>query len=111
MERGIMNFKKSNEWLERAKKVIPFPYNQTFSKGPEHYVQGASPVFASRGRGPYVYDVDDNRYIDLVMGLMPLVLGYVDVAKDFSFAVYNFDSLHLGPLPMFEVPVYAPVYS
>jgi len=71
-----MDFKKSQEWLERAKKVIPYPYNQTFSKGIEHYVQGASPVFAKYGKGPYLYDADGNKYIDLVMGLMPLVLGY-----------------------------------
>jgi hypothetical protein len=35
MERGMMNFKKSQEWLERAKKVIPYPYNQTFGASEE----------------------------------------------------------------------------
>jgi glutamate-1-semialdehyde 2,1-aminomutase/spore coat polysaccharide biosynthesis protein SpsF len=36
-------------------------------------------VFAEYGQGPYLFDIDMNRYIDLVMGLMPLVLGYVDI--------------------------------
>ena len=81
-----MNFKKSYEWLERAQKVIPFPWNQTFSKGIAQYVKGASPVFAEYGDGAYLYDVDGNRYLDLVMGLMPAILGYKDVLS-FGFSM------------------------
>jgi len=84
-----MKFEKSQEWLERAKKVIPYPYTQTFSKGPAMYVQGQSPIFASHGAGCYLYDVDNNRYIDMVMGLMPLILGYVDILKENGMPLFS----------------------
>ena len=91
-----MKFKKSQQWLDRAKEVIPFPYNQTFSKGPAHYVQGVSPVFVGFAYGPYLYDVDSNGYIDLVMGLMPLILGYVDLQP--------WKKLALSPSPVYSLP-------
>jgi len=81
-EESSMNFKHSQQWLERGKEVIPYPYNQTFSKSIDMYVQGVSPIFAKWGKGPYLYDVDDNRFLDLVMGLGPLILGYKHVLTE-----------------------------
>ncbi len=92
----MRGFKKSQGWLERAKKVIPFPYNQTFSKGPAQYVEGMSPVFADSGHGCYLYDVDGNGYIDLVMGLMPLILGYQNMKP--------WERFSLNPLPIYSLP-------
>jgi glutamate-1-semialdehyde aminotransferase/spore coat polysaccharide biosynthesis protein SpsF (cytidylyltransferase family) len=66
---------KSQEWLERAKQVIP-GCAQTFSKGYTQYVQGVAPVFLQRGKGCRVWDVDGNEYIDYVQGLLPNILGY-----------------------------------
>jgi glutamate-1-semialdehyde 2,1-aminomutase/spore coat polysaccharide biosynthesis protein SpsF len=66
---------KSQEWLVRAKKVIP-GCAQTFSKGYTQYVQGAAPLFLERGQGCRVRDVDGNEYIDYVQGLLPNILGY-----------------------------------
>jgi glutamate-1-semialdehyde 2,1-aminomutase len=37
---------------------------------------GGSPLFFSRGKGPYLFDVDGNRYIDLVGSWGPLILGH-----------------------------------
>lgn len=85
----MKEFKRSQEWLERAKEVIPFPYNQTFSKGPSQYVQGVSPVFVDWGSGCYLYDVDGNKYIDLVMGLMPLILGYTWFDRGRHYPIYS----------------------
>jgi glutamate-1-semialdehyde 2,1-aminomutase len=34
------------------------------------------PVFADRAEGPYVWDVDGNRYVDLVLGFGGIVLGH-----------------------------------
>jgi glutamate-1-semialdehyde aminotransferase/spore coat polysaccharide biosynthesis protein SpsF (cytidylyltransferase family) len=65
----------SREYLERARKVIP-SCTQTFSKGPDQFVQGVSPIFLSRGQGSHVWDVDDNEFIDYVGALGPVVLGY-----------------------------------
>ena len=37
---------------------------------------GGSPVFFDRGEGPYLFDVDGKRYIDLVGSWGPLILGH-----------------------------------
>ncbi len=37
---------------------------------------GGDPLFIARGEGPYLYDVDDNRYVDYVMSWGPLLLGH-----------------------------------
>jgi len=37
---------------------------------------GGQPLFIARGKGPYLYDVDGNRYIDYVLSWGPLVLGH-----------------------------------
>lgn len=37
---------------------------------------GGTPVFLSRGSGAYVWDADDNRYIDFVGSWGPLILGH-----------------------------------
>lgn len=68
---------KSNEIYERAKKIIPAG-TQTFSKGVTQFVEGFAPKYLKRGKGAYVWDVDDNRYLDYIMGCHPLILGYAD---------------------------------
>ena len=37
---------------------------------------GGQPLFIERGQGPYLYDVDGNRYIDYVLSWGPLILGH-----------------------------------
>jgi len=37
---------------------------------------GGTPIFFARGKGPYLIDVDGNRYIDLVGSWGPLILGH-----------------------------------
>jgi len=36
------------------------------------------PVFAERAQGPYVWDVDGNRYVDFVLAFGAIVLGHAD---------------------------------
>lgn len=69
------SLRKSFEYLARAEKIIPAG-TQTFSKGPTQYVQGVAPVYLQSGQGSHVLDVDGNDYIDYVMGLGPITLGY-----------------------------------
>ena len=40
---------------------------------------GGTPIFFSRGKGPYLIDVDGNRYIDLVGSWGPLILGHLNL--------------------------------
>jgi glutamate-1-semialdehyde 2,1-aminomutase/spore coat polysaccharide biosynthesis protein SpsF len=67
----------SQRMLDRAERVIPLG-SQTFSKSKIQLPQGASPLFVTHGDGGRVFDVDGNEYVDLIMALMPNVLGYRD---------------------------------
>ncbi len=40
------------------------------------FVEGAYPVFLERGRGCRVWDVDGNEYVDYILGLASITLGY-----------------------------------
>lgn len=70
-------FDKSNKHLVRAEKTIPLG-SQTFSKSRTQYPVGISPLFASKVNGPHLWDVDGNKYIDLVSSLASITLGYND---------------------------------
>ncbi len=74
-------FTESNRLFEVASRDIPLA-SQTFSKSAMQYVRGASPLFLDRGNGCRVWDVDGNEYIDFVLGLLPVVLGYRDPDVD-----------------------------
>ena len=41
---------------------------------------GGDPLFIMRGEGPYLYDVDGNRYVDYVLSWGPLILGHAHPA-------------------------------
>ncbi len=41
---------------------------------------GGDPVFMASGRGPYLTDVDGNRYVDLVCSWGPMILGHAHPA-------------------------------
>jgi len=66
---------KSEEYWARAKKIIPAG-TQTFSKGPTQFVQGVAPIYLQSGKGSHAFDVDGNEYIDYVMALGAISLGY-----------------------------------
>ena len=52
---------------------------------------GGQPIFIQRGEGPYLIDVDGNRYIDYVLSWGPLILGHAhpDVVAALQTAVTN----------------------
>lgn len=66
---------KSLRYWDKASKLIPCG-TMTMSKGPQYYVQGSSPIYLQRGKGSHVWDVDGNEYIDYVLALGPVILGY-----------------------------------
>lgn len=69
------HYDRSMAWLARARRVVPGA-SQTLSKGPGMFVEGAYPVFLDRGQGCRVWDVDGNEYIDYILGLASITLGY-----------------------------------
>ena len=75
------SFRKSINLFNRASKSIPLA-TQTFSKSYLQWPKEIAPLFFERGKGCYVYDVDGNKYIDYLLALMPIVLGYSDLDVD-----------------------------
>ena len=68
-----MKKSKSQELYNRAKNFIPGGVNSPVRafKG-----VGGDPLFFKEGLGPYLVDVDENRYIDYVGAFGPLILGH-----------------------------------
>ena len=64
---------RSHELFERAKERIPGGVNSPVRafRG-----VGGEPVFFARGKGPYLYDVDGNEYVDYVGSWGPLIFGH-----------------------------------
>lgn len=71
----LSRYKASTRFLSRAEMVIPVG-SQTFSKSRTQYPAGISPLFAVKSKGAYLWDLDGNRYIDLVSNLASVTLGY-----------------------------------
>jgi glutamate-1-semialdehyde 2,1-aminomutase len=76
-------YSKSTKFLKRAEKSIPLG-SQTFSKSRVQYPVGVSPLFINNARGTYVWDLDGNKYIDLVNSLAAITIGYKNKKIDNS---------------------------
>jgi glutamate-1-semialdehyde 2,1-aminomutase len=72
---GKNRYQNSIEALQVAEELIPLG-SQTFSKSPTQYPRGISPHFISAAKGAYVWDLDKNKYVDLVNSLAAITLGY-----------------------------------
>ncbi|HEX7973322.1 MAG TPA: glutamate-1-semialdehyde 2,1-aminomutase [Anaerolineales bacterium] len=68
-----MNIPKSIQWFEQACQVLPGGVDSPVRA---FRAVGGQPLFIERGEGPYLYDVDGNRYIDYVLSWGPLILGH-----------------------------------
>ena len=68
-----MGIERSQSIFERAKRIIPGGVNSPVRACRS---VGADPVFIAQGDGAYVFDVDGNRYIDLIGSWGPLILGH-----------------------------------
>ncbi|MBS1518603.1 MAG: aminotransferase class III-fold pyridoxal phosphate-dependent enzyme [Bacteroidetes bacterium] len=66
---------ESDKLFKRSEGLIP-AYSQTLAKGPTQWIRGIAPKFLVKGKGSHVWDPDGNEYIDLNMGIGPIVLGY-----------------------------------
>jgi glutamate-1-semialdehyde 2,1-aminomutase len=66
---------RSAKLFERALALFPGGVNSPVRA---FRAVGGVPVFIERGVGPYVFDVDGNRYLDFVGSWGPLILGHAD---------------------------------
>src|SRR5579862_1149258 len=64
---------KSSEAFAKACTLIPGGVN---SPARAFGGVGGQPIFIAKGEGPYLFDIDGNRYIDYVGSWGPLILGH-----------------------------------
>jgi glutamate-1-semialdehyde 2,1-aminomutase len=70
-------YRRSIEHLGRAEQHIPLG-SQTFTKSRLQLPVGAFPLYAEKAEGAFVWDIDGNRYIDLMSCLGAVILGHSD---------------------------------
>ena len=68
-----MNIDKSISFFQEAQNLFPGGVNSPVRA---FRAVGGQPLFIERGEGPYLYDVDGNRYIDYVLSWGPLITGH-----------------------------------
>ena len=74
--RGIrLKYNNSASLFKLAKKFIPGGVNSPVRA---FKAVGMSPLFISKAKGAYIYDVDGNKFIDYVSSWGPLILGHAD---------------------------------
>ncbi len=95
---------KSNELYSRAVGLIP-SVTQTLAKGPGQWVKGIAPKYLIKGKGSHVWDVDGNEYIDYMMGVGPLSLGYAYPAVDDAIKKQLEDGITFSMMHPLEVEI------
>ena len=68
-----MNITKSIALFQEAQTLFPGGVNSPVRA---FRAVGGQPLFIERGEGPYLFDVDGNRYIDYVLSWGPLITGH-----------------------------------
>jgi glutamate-1-semialdehyde 2,1-aminomutase len=71
------SLKRSNEFFQRALKSMPLGVASNF-----RYWGEESTIYVKRAKGPRIWDIDDNEYIDYRIGYGPAILGYADERVD-----------------------------
>ncbi len=69
----MRTLKRSKELFEQAQRVIPGGVNSPVRA---FKAVGGDPIFVKRAKGAYMYDEDDNRYIELINSWGPMILGH-----------------------------------
>ncbi len=83
-----MNIGKSLSLFEKAQRVLPGGVDSPVRA---FRAVGGHPLFIECAKGPYLFDVDGNRYIDYVLSWGPLILGHAhpDVVRAVQEAAAN----------------------
>lgn len=68
-----MSLAKSIALFQEAQTIFPGGVNSPVRA---FRAVGGQPLFIEHGEGPYLYDVDGNRYIDYVLSWGPLITGH-----------------------------------
>ena len=88
---------KSAAAFEEAKQIIPGGVNS-----PVRALKsvGTTPLFVRDAKGPYIYDIDDNKFIDFCMSWGVFILGHNNdkVSKAASDAIFHGSSFGIPTL-------------
>ena len=71
----MQNISKSQNFFSKAKDLIPGGVNspvRAFNS------VGGVPRFIQKASGPYLYDVDGNRYVDTICSWGPAIVGHAN---------------------------------
>jgi glutamate-1-semialdehyde 2,1-aminomutase len=69
----MMNITRSKELFERAQSSIPGGVNSPVRAFKS---VGGTPIFMTKAKGAYLYDADNNKYIDYINSWGPMILGH-----------------------------------
>jgi len=69
------NLNLSKKLKDQARRIIPHQTG-TFSRSSTSFVEDVYPAYVKSGKGSHFTDVDGNEYLDYLMGLGPITLGY-----------------------------------
>ncbi|GGH40320.1 glutamate-1-semialdehyde aminotransferase [Mangrovimonas yunxiaonensis] len=68
-----MNYTRSSTLFKAAEQVIPGGVNSPVRA---FKAVGGTPIFIKKAAGPYLYDEDNNKYIDYINSWGPMILGH-----------------------------------
>ncbi|HEY6539125.1 MAG TPA: glutamate-1-semialdehyde 2,1-aminomutase [Candidatus Dormibacteraeota bacterium] len=74
---AAFSLERSERALARARRAIPGGVNSPVRS---FRGVGGTPPFFARAQGQHLFDIDGNRYLDLVLAYGPLILGHLDPA-------------------------------
>ena len=99
-----MTAPKSAQLFDRASAVIPGGVNSPVRA---FRAVGGTPRFMVRAAGPYLWDADGNRYVDLVSSWGPMILGHahpavVDAVRDAAGQGLSFGTPTAGEIDLAE---------
>src|SRR6478735_9378675 len=69
----MMNITRSKELFERAQSSIPGGVNSPVRAFKS---VGGTPIFMQKAKGAYLFDADNNKYIDYINSWGPMIMGH-----------------------------------
>lgn len=95
-----MKTDRSNQLFAQAQHAIPGGVNSPVRA---FKAVGGNPLFIKKAHGPYIYDEDDNKFIELFNSWGPMILGHGNEEIEEAVAKAIKDSLSFGAPTAIEV--------
>jgi glutamate-1-semialdehyde 2,1-aminomutase len=98
----MLDKSNSKELFKKAQNFIPGGVNSPVRA---FKAVGGDPIFVKSAKGAYMYDEDDNRYIDLINSWGPMILGHGNEAIEAAVANALKSSLSFGAPTAKEIEI------